>query len=305
MHSKTDRLNAMHLSSTPDLPLPPPPPPEQTSQKRAFNKKLLIPIATVVVIVIVAVALLIPQGQATIPLEVNYRVGERMVYSTTVSASMPSAPFGLGDVLNGSLSVTGEQTIDVVDFDGEFYTLNHTISMQLADYPTTTFSLTEKMNKTGYSTYIFDIGSAALSVSSQGGGYGGYLAQLLSKPEVKVGDSINVPFPPALQKLGIEGSIMLTFNGVQDLTVPAGTYKVFRVDMTSNGLRFNTSALAGNSSVEVPSVSMSANMQCQTYMEYGTMRQIKTTMQEDISLGSSLMSFTINASMDTTLQEDL
>ncbi len=228
-----------------------------------------------------------------------------MVYSTEISATVPSTSLGLGGLLNGTLSMSGQQTVDVVAFDGQYYTLNHTISLKFANYPETSVSLTEKMNKTGYSTYIFDLGSAALTVSNTNGGYAGYLAQLLSKPEVKVGDSITVPFPTALQNMGIEGSIKLTFNGVQELTVPAGTFKVFRVDMTSNGLHFSTSALDGNSSLDLPSISMSANMDCQTYMEYGTMRQIKSTMQEQLSLESSYMNFTINASMDTTLQEDI
>jgi hypothetical protein len=176
--------------------------------------------------------------------------------------------------------------------------------MTLPNYPTTTVSLIEKMNKTGYSTCIFDLGSAAIGVSSTDSGYGGYLAQLLSNPEVKVGDNITIPFPAALENLSAKGSIQLTFSGVQDLTVPAGTYKVFRIDMTITGIDFDFGALASSYSTDIPSMSMTSNMYSQTYLEYGTMRQVKSTMQEDITLESGLFNFTINASMDTILQEN-
>lgn len=299
-------LVALSSAPTPDFSVPPPPLAEQSPQKRRrFPKKLFIVLAAVVTIIVVAVALFIPQGEASIPLNVDFVVGERMVYDTTVTASIPSSSLGLDSLLTGSLSVNGQQTIDVVDFDGEYYTLNHTATMELADYPTTTVSIIEKMNKTGYSTYIFDLGSAAIGVSSSEGGFGGYLAQLLSSPEVKVGDSITVPLPVALEKLGVQGSLILTFGGVQDLTVPAGTFKVFRIDMNSAGFQFDAGKFTNSYSENTPSISMTANMQCQSYMEYGTMRQIKSTMQESLSLESGYMNFTMNASMETVLQQDL
>ncbi len=292
-------------TSVPDAPQLPTQGPDQGPQERHNRKRLFIAIAAVLAIGIVVGALLIPRGQSAIPLNVEYVVGERMVYGTSITANIPSLPFGLLGLSNNSLTVTGGQTVDVVAFDGQYYTLNHTVNMKLADYPATAVSVIEKMNKTGYSTYIFEFGSSTIGVSSTNGGFGGYLAQLLNNPEVRSGDSMTVPFPAALEKVGVEGSIKLTFSGVQDLTVPAGTFKVFRIDMTSSGMHFDTGALTNNSSTDASQMGITANLQSQTYIEYGTMRQIKSVMQEDITLESALMNFTINASMETILEQDL
>jgi hypothetical protein len=51
---------------------------------------------------------------------------------------------------------------------------------------------------------------------------------------VKVGDSVTVPFPSANVSFGITGTLTMTFGGIQEITVPAGTFKVFRIDVTSN-----------------------------------------------------------------------
>lgn len=100
-----------------------------------------------------------------------------------------------------------------------------------------------------------------------------YLAQLLNKPEVKVGDTITVPYPTVT---GIEttGDLTITFQGIEDLTVPAGTYRVFRIDLTGNDI---TMRLATNPSINMAST---ININYQVYLEYGTLRQIKSTMQE-------------------------
>ena len=51
-----------------------------------LGKKFVL-IVAVVAIAIIAGALLIPQGAASIPLNVSYNVGEKMVYNTTMSLS--------------------------------------------------------------------------------------------------------------------------------------------------------------------------------------------------------------------------
>ena len=63
------------------------PHPATLPTKRRLGKKLYIAIA-VVAIVIIAVAFFIPQGGATIPLNVDYVVGEKMVYDTTMTMTI-------------------------------------------------------------------------------------------------------------------------------------------------------------------------------------------------------------------------
>jgi hypothetical protein len=257
------------------------------SRKR-FGKKLYAAIAVAVVAVIV-IALLIPQGAAIIPLSVEYTVGERMVYDATQTIAMQmsnstiGASLGLGS--NNTLTMDSTTTVDVVDFDGEAYTLNYTSTMELLGKPVS-FSYLEKVNKTGYTTILFSGATEALAPSV--GSQDPVLTGILGKPQVKVGDTWEIPVNPNNASIGITGSLVLTFKGIQDITVPAGTYKVFRVDMTSKDIGMQTSAV---------STTMSVNGEY--YVEFETGRQIENNMQ--MTIQSQVMgvdtSITMSASM--------
>ena len=50
-----------------------------------FGKKLSITIASMIIIVAIIAAFLLPQGSAIIHLNVNYALGEKMVYETAIT----------------------------------------------------------------------------------------------------------------------------------------------------------------------------------------------------------------------------
>lgn len=289
------------------------PTPEKAGSKR-FGKKLYAVIAAVVVIVIVVGALLIPQGSASIPLTVNYVVGEKMVYNTTVNMNLNMGNLTLPDesgLNNNNLTANGQLTIDVISFNDPYYTLNQTITMTVDNTPFT-YSTIETMDKTGCSAPFGGLGtdSGDVDASNPTGNY--YLAQLLDKPVVKVGDSVTIPYPSlasgASSLFGITGDITLTFKGFQDLTVPSGTYKVFRVDITSNNLQmtYNDSSSATSSSSSLLSgFNMNIGMNYQIYFEYGTMRIIQSSMQETASLQSSIINYSIGYTIGMTLNQDI
>ena len=263
---------------------------------KRFGKKIYAVIAVIIVLVI-AVALLVPQGVAVILLSADFTVGEKMVYETTstiafqtYNTSLASSPI---EQQPNSGSINATQSIEVIDFDGEYYTLNHTMTMMLNDEPFS-YSMTEKMNKTGYSTYIFNLGNTTQEVPNTGITSSSYLAQLISKPEVKVGDAINIPYPSISPSVGITGDLTITFKGIEDLTTPAGTYKVFRIDITSN-----------NVSMHLPSSNISSNIDInyKTYLEYGTLRQIKSTTQLSVSYQSTIMNYTAQFTMEMMLNQ--
>jgi hypothetical protein len=268
-------------SEQPTLPAP--------SRKR-FGKKLYAAIAVAVVAVIV-VALLIPQGAAIIPLSVEYTVGERMVYDATQTMTMQISNSTIGSALglgsNNTLTMNSTTTVDVVDFDGEVYTLNYTSTMNLLGKPVS-FSYLEKVNKTGYTTILFSGATEALAPSV--GSQDPVLTGILGKSEVKVGDTWEIPVNPNNASIGITGSLVLTFKGIQDITVPAGTYKVFRVDMTSKDIGMQTSAV---------STTMSVNGEY--YVEFETGRQIENNMQMTIQNQVMGVDTSITMSATTTL----
>ena len=165
------------------------------------------------------------------------------------------------------------------------------------------------MNKTGYSTYFLDLGSFQQEIPSTGLASNSFLAQLINQPEVKVGDTINVPFPSSnSQYLQTNGNLTMKFGGVEDLAVPAGTYKVFRIDIASNNLKITLNPSDAASSITIPtslSMSMNLDLNYQIYLEYGTMRQIKSTMQETVTYQSSILNMTAQMGMDMTLNQHI
>ncbi len=276
----------------------------QPAKRRWLGKKFSV-LAAVIAIAIVSVALFVPPGQSVIPLNVDYTVGEKMVYDSTITSSFDNAPSPSSstDYSPKNATMSSQQTIEVTNFDGEYYTLNHTMTMNLSNRPIS-ISMIEKMNKTGYSAYLLNLGTSQQEISNNGLTSTSYLAQLLNQPEVKVGDSINVPFPTGNSSFGITGGLKMTFKGIEDLTVPAGTYKVFRIDITSNDLKLNyQSPLSGLSNFSAANITISMDLNYQIYMEYGTMRQIKASMQESISSQSATSNYGMNMSMDMVLIE--
>jgi hypothetical protein len=284
--------------------------PDPSSPKKQFpGKKIYLVLFAVIAILIIAATLLIPQGAAILPLNVNYTVGEKMVYDTTMAASFQynnsALPTGNTGLPNSS-NISMKQTIEVTDFDGEYYTLNHTMTLNTSVKPISV-SIIEKMNKTGYSAYLFDIGNSQQEIPNNGVTSNSYLAQLLSKPEVKVGDSVNVPFPSmANSSIGVTGDLTMTFKGIQDLTVPAGTYKVFRIDITSNNLQMKyNSPLSSLNNFTPANITISSDMNYQIYIEYGTMRMIKSTAQETVSTASATANYGMTMNTDMTLVQHI
>lgn len=191
-------------------------------------------------------------------------------------------------------------TIEVIAFDGEYYTLNHTMTSPLNDKPSSVWYL-EKVNKTGYSTYIFNFGTQQIDTNASSSTFNPYLASLLNRSEVKVGDTWPIQIP-AINNTAIQitGDLTMTFQGLQDLTVPAGTYHVFRVGIASHLLNMHINLpqnVLGTNIANSAKISMDGQM----YMEFGTLRQIKSTMHETVSYESPMANYTMGMTMEMTL----
>lgn len=294
-------LRLFKLELTPETPVIEQP--SQSPMRGWFGKKAFALIAVLAVIIILA-ALFVPQGAATIPLSVDYQVGEKMIYDTTMTASMQMGNSSLSGLLGSSTNNTNidaQEIIEVLSFDGENYVLNHTTTMNLLNKPIS-ISITQKMNKTGYSTFMLNNLGSTQEIPNNSISGGSYLSQLLSRPEVKVGDTITVPYPtyPTISGLETTGDLTITFHNIEELTTPAGTYRVFRIDMKSNNLtmKLTSNSIAGNMASEI-------DLNYQIYLEYGTLRQIKATMQQSTAIQSSILNSTMQLTMDMVLTEHI
>jgi hypothetical protein len=281
-----------------------PPSPNQPETRpsgfRRFGKKLYA-VATIIVIAIIAIALLVPQGAATIPLGVEYTVGEKMIYNTIETITTQMANSSLPPEYPGETNINSTEIVEVLDFDGEYYILNHTITATIGHMPVST-SFIEKVNKTGYTGYFRLEGTEEVLTSNMS--TDPFAAVLLDKPEVKVGDSWQVPVNSSNSNISITGEMTITFGGIQNITVPAGTYEVFKVDTVSNLTMNIKLPTSGNYTSPPFTVNMTINGQ--TYIEYGTCRRIESNMQIIQSPAQAAeTSATISISTKTTLVQHI
>ncbi len=257
-------------------------PERHSAGSKRFGKKLYA-VATIIMIAVIAVALLIPQGAATIPLNVEYEIGEKMVYFITQAEILKT------DTTTSNVT----DIVEVTDFDGETYTLNHTIPSD-TDAQSIRVSFIEKVNKIGYSTYF----SAEGKVLPFDTPNSDTLTGLLERPEVKVGESWQIPISSANPNIITTGTMTITFAGIQNITVPAGTYQVFRIDTSSS----NVTTTFKHQSKTNWSMNTITSMNGQTYIEYGTGRQILSTT-ESIVYRESMRNYT--RSVNTTLVQHI
>jgi hypothetical protein len=283
-----------------ETPSAPSQPALRTAGSKRFGKKLYA-ITAIVVIAVIAVALLVPQGAATIPLGVEYTVGEKMIYNTVETLTTQIADNSLPPEYPGETSINSTEIVEVVGFDGEYYSLNHTVTAKLGNTPMS-ISYIEKMNKTGYTGYFRLEGTEEVLVSNMS--TDPFATVLLDKPEVKVGDSWQVPVNSGNSNVSITGDMTITFGGVQNITVPAGTYEVFKVDTVSNLTMSIKLPTSGN--YTSPPFTVNMTISGQTYIEYRTCRRIESSMQIIQSPAQAAgTSATISISAKTTLVQHI
>lgn len=267
------------------------------SSRKRFGKKLYA-LFGVIAIAVIAVALLIPQGSATLPLNVEYSVGEKLIYETVETITNERSDMSKEGMPTRSVTLNWIVTEEVVDFDGEFYVLNHTMNGEIQGKQHS-LSFLQKMNKTGYSCTILPEGNEAIVSNSSGNPI---VTAILERPEVQVGESWEIPLNVRSSNSSMTGTLTLTFGGIQEITVPAGTYTVFRIDTSGSDIVMNLNGPVANMNV-----SRTVIMNQQIYLEYGSCKQIQASMQSIITntYHDTGMVFVSNIATQTTLTEHI
>jgi hypothetical protein len=233
-----------------------PAPPTAPSKK---SRKTIFAIIGIVAVAAVASALVFgfliypsPSAGATIPLSYNFTPGEEMTYSWTTTTT------------NDVVQITSVKVImGILSFDGEYYTINETIGAR---------ALFEKMNKTGY---LFPSAAGIMYAYPSFTGMG----SSWQKNETRVGETWQFAMSPLYMSQPYEGNITLKFGEIQNITVLAGTYKVFRIDVLANNLsRSYTYPPTANTTVF-----QNLTLSGQIYVEYETCRLVESDLQESMS----------------------
>jgi len=258
----------------------------QTPSNKRFGKKIYVTIGAIVIVAIIVTAvLLVPPATAnTIPLGINYTVGEKLVYDVTTIDQIGSNFTNLTGETQGQNSVNSTISIYVVSLDQETYTLNYTSTSALLGY---TFSSSElqQINESDMVGFV-----ALLPIELQQNAENSSInipnnsapIEFFNETQAKVGDTWT------LYSNSGAGNLVITLRAIQNLVVPAGTYKVFRMDYSTSG---NTNP---NDAFSISGTS---------YLEYGTCKQVESTLQVVIS--NSPNAYLNGYTIDTTLVQQI
>jgi hypothetical protein len=197
---------------------------------------------------------------------------------------------------NSSTNISSDSnlTVDVVSFDGDTYTLNYTSSSIAASYSVTTSQLIEvKASEMVTVLALLPIGLQLFGETVNGSSP--FLAAVFNQSQAQVGDTWQIPLNTGEPSSAQPENLTVTFKDIQDLTVPAGTFKVFRID-------FSTNTPASPS----PLSNVNLNLSGQSYLEYGTCKQIQSNLQVNISSAiASSPNYNVVDSFTSTLKQDL
>jgi hypothetical protein len=261
---------------------PSPPPLGTKSRRRVYAAAAIVTVAAVA-LAFTLVLLTPPSASAAIPLSYDYAPGEQMSYNITSAVTNAT-----GQVASSSATLD----IYVVSFDGENYTLNETTTMYgPLSYPVSTpvvFTITEKMNKTGFVTYPLN-GTGGIQSTSMFGNIGSFF----EKDQAKVGETWQIPLNWGNSDNSLKGTLIYKFGNIQSVTVPAGAYQVFKMDLSGN--------LTSIASTSTLSLSQNITTSGQVYLEYGTCRLVESDIQESISMLLNGQASTETVSMNMTL----
>ena len=280
---------------------------------KKYNRKFYASIIGLAVTVIIIASLIISQplplfniangsvendadSGSLLELSLNYAVGEHMVYHTTniISNQMVNTSLTLPGVTN-SQSYNSSLTIDVISSNSENYTIKEAITASpnlLGNLP----AITLNVNKASYyNNFIAPGGPLIFYNSSNNPTISAYLTQ----PTVKVGDVWKIPVNTGNASLGLTGEVTLTFAGLQDVTVPAGTFQTMRIEVTSNVLRLHSD---GSSIIKIPD-GMTLQLNGTSYIEQGTCRLIKADLTQLTTTNSPGVGSTSTMYTEKTLVE--
>jgi len=249
------------------------------------RRKLFILLGIIAIAAVVSVGLFafLPRGLgATIAYApFSSAVGETRMYSTSLSLN----------ALGQSVSGTESEVVEILGFDGENYTIKATGAIDIGS-TSHDFSFTVKMNTLGEVVESSNLTAAeqeAFSLYSMisdslrnAPGFGFFI----NKTETRVGESWQVPFTAGNSSLSITGTLNIKVGDIQNTTVPAGTFKTFKMEVSSDDL-----------AATVNGVYASGNFNEQVHLEYGTGKLIDMNLHETVNAEGQSMTFTIQTSL--------
>jgi hypothetical protein len=249
---------------------------------KRFGRRLYFIIGLIAVVAVASAFVfgyLLPKGEATtLSVGLNYSKGERMTYESkgTVSA------------LGQTVPQEGAIDMEVLDFDGENYTISYTVQSGTQE-----FSYSTKVNKTGYILEYSGLPPEYQQMYSSMVGMPGF-GSYFQKEEVKVGESFQIPIYLHTENFLFIGIANYRISEIKSITVPAGTYDVFRMDTTA--------FLFGDYNYSGATVDLVGSMSAYGYVERGTSLPVEYNVNMQMSVSMPSLGQTMNMGMTMQLQ---
>jgi hypothetical protein len=170
-----------------------------------------------------------PTGEI-ISLTHSYSPSEKMTYNQTMTT----------DILGRKTTQTATTTMEVLSVQGDTYTIKTTTNTGYGSS-----SSTISMDKTGHITYLDGLnGSVQRELSP--------LSSLplsgssFNKSQARVGESWQISLDAKTNTYSIEGTMNCKVSEVKALTVPAGTYNVFKLEMSISNYSMSMNSTGAN-----------------------------------------------------------
>jgi hypothetical protein len=240
--------------------------PAAESTVKSSRRKFYTSVSAVAVAVVLLASFVVAPPGENVDLRLTYTVGERMVYEKTEV------------IVNQSLNTSTPETPEAADTDS----FNSTITLEVLNEADEGYTVNENMSPANVSKNIF------YSVILPSGGplifwnasNNPMLAAYLEEISVKTGEVWTLPLDCANASLGLTGQVIVAFAGIEEVTVPAGTYRAIRVEVTSSVLTVNPDS-------DTPyQQGMTLQFNATTYLEQSTCRLIKTSLSMETHLSS-------------------
>ena len=265
-------------------------PPSQASKSRR-RWYILAGLAVVIVVALGTWSMLPGEAEALL-LGINYIEGEAMTYETNMTMEMMGQEF----------SFLMTYTLEVLDVEDGTYTIRTTFNLMNQTQAPATYSITARINETGQTVEFLDVPpefQQTMSSFSFMPGNGLYFPM----KEARVGDSWQIPIDMQTEQFNFTGSIDNRITETREVTVPAGTYEVFKLEIASSDFRMvyiPPPELGATGPIE-----MDLTMSGYEYFEKGTCRVVEAKIDQTIEMSMMGQTLSMTMTLDMTLTEHI
>jgi hypothetical protein len=266
--------------------------------KPSGSRKKLYMLVVAVLIVALSGSILLYSFRPVeaIALSVQYRVGEKMTYETDMTMNM----------MGFEVSTTMVYSMEVLKKEDDIYTIRMTTGILSQDQTTISYSLTMKIDESGRFVELVDAPEEVQEALQQSMSYYSFMPGngfYFPLSEAKVGDSWEVPIGLTTEAFNFTGTLDCAITETRKITVPAGTYDAFKLEVSSSDLSFAFSPELEMETGQSMGIQMAINGY--EYFERGTCRTVQAAFNATVNATVMDTTMTFEFSMDMQLTEHI